>query len=366
MMSGIQNWFSADSPHARFLCIIFLVAALNVFVRLEFLPLTISTDAHSYLDSARLISGEDTETIHPGRLLKPLAPLGIALLAPFFGGNMTSAFLALNILCYLLLAGAAYALMLLFTTDRFLAMLGTLMFISTYPVLEYGLNLYSEMGAWALYVLAIAGAVKYYRDASWKNFWFTVGAVAVGLLWKEYAVLAGIFFGLLILAEPSRVWKEKWIRIALLGVASAATLGVAATVVYAQFHYTYIDWLHDASSTDAAQSQYHFYFIAKSLLGVFLLGWGLVLSGVWHFRTLPRLDQLTLALLLPPSMMFLLWTFVSSRLYYVIAPLLAILALHGLRSFSVHRFVQVAFVVLALAGNYAWLFAAGNLRVLFQ
>lgn len=366
MMSGIQNWFSADSPHARLLCIVVLVAALNVFVRLNFLPLTISTDAHSYMDSARLISGEEAENAYPGRLLKPLAPIGIALLAPFFGGNMITAFLALNILCYVFLALAAYILMLLFTTDRFLAMLGTIIFISTYPVLEYGLNLYSEMGAWALYVFAIAGAVRYYRDASWKNFLITLGAVAVGLLWKEYAVLAGIFFGLTILVETTSGGKEKLMRIVLLGAISALVMGIMGLIVYAKFHYTIIDFLREASSTSPEQSQYHIYFITKSLFGVFLLGWGLVLAGLWYWRTLPRADQWMLALLLPPSMMFLLWTFVSSRLYYVIAPLLAILALHGLRSLSERRFAQIALVVLVLAGNYVWLFAAGNFRVLFQ
>ena len=366
MLIGVKHWFSADSPHTRFLCAIFLVATLNVFVRLNFLPLTISTDAYSYMDSARLISGEAAEKEYPGRLLKPLAPLGIALLASFFGGDMVSGFLALNTLCYFLLAFAMYALLCLFTTDRFLAMLGTLIFISTYPVLEYGLNLYSEMGSWFLYVVAIFGAVRYYRDASWKNFSIALTAIAVGLLWKEYSVLAGIFFGLVLLFEPTHTWKEKILRIALLGICSATVMGVMGLIIYAKFHYTLIDFLREAASTSPEQSQYHLYFIAKSLFGVFLLGWGLVLAGLWRFRLFSHADQWTLALLLPPSMMFLLWTFVSSRLYYVIAPLLAILALHGLRSLSGRRIVQVALVVVVMLGNYAWLFTSGSARALFQ
>ena len=71
-------------------------------------------------------------------------------------------------------------------------------------------------------------------------------------------------------------------------------------------------------------------------------------------------------LLLPPSMMFLLWTYVSSRLYFIVAPLLAILALYGLRSLTGRRLVQVWIVVAIMIGSYAWLFSAGTLREFFQ
>lgn len=361
----MKNWFAVDAPHIRFLCIIFLVAALNIFVRLHFLPLTTSTDSDTYMNSARLLSGEHG-TAFPGRLLKPLAPLGIALFAPLFHGDFVAGFLALNILCYFLLAIAMYALLLLFTTERFLAMLGTLVFLSTYPVLEYGLNLYSEMGAWLFFVVALLGIVRYYRDASWKNFIIATIAVAVGLLWKEYSVIPGIFFGFVLLHEPTCTWKEKIARISMLGACSALSLGSMALLVYANYHYTYFDWLHEAALVDPTQSQRHTYFILKSLFGVFLLGWVLVVAGLFNWRTFPRRDQWTLALLFPPSMLFLLWTFVSSRLYYIVAPLLAILALHGLETISARRFVRVALVVAIIFGSYAWLFASGTFRVFLQ
>ena len=363
-----KNWFSADSPHRYFLCIIFLVAALNVFVRLNFLPPTISGDAHGYIDTARLISGEKGEglTLYPGRLLKPLTPLGILLFTPLFHGNMIAGFLALNTLCYVLLALAMYALLLLFTTDRFLAMLGTLIFISAYPVLEYGLNLFSDIGSWLLFVVAIFGAVRYYRDASWKNLSIALAAVVTGLLWKEYAVLAGIFFGLVICCEPTRSWKEKFARIFLLGACSAVVIGIMQWIVYIQFHYTYIDFILEAASVSPVLTEHTPYFIAKSIFAVLLLGWGLVLAGLWHWRSIPRRDQYTLLMLLPPSLLCLFWTFVSSRLYYVMAPLLAILALHGLKTLSSRRLVQVLATVVIILGSYTWLFASGTLRAFLQ
>lgn len=363
----MKNWLAADSPHIRFLCIIFLVAALNVFVRLSFLPLTDPAlgDAPGYLNNARMISGESV-TPFPGRLLKPLTPLGIALFAPLFHGDMVSGFVLLNVLCYVLFAYAAYVLFLLFTADRFLSMLVTLMLISTYPILEYGLNLESDMGSWLLFVVTIIGAIRYYRMASWKNFGIATAAVVIGLLWKEYAVPAGIFLGLVVLFEPTCTWKEKFSRIALLAACSAVVVGIIQWIVYAKFHYTYIDFFREAGSVAPVLSQRYPYFIAKSLFAVFLLGWCLVLAGLWNWRSISRQDKWTLVLLFPPSMMFLLWTSVSSRLYYIVAPLLAILALHGLRSLTERRLVQVCITIAVMCGSYAWLFASGTLRVFLQ
>lgn len=361
----MKNWLRADSPYGYFLCVIFLVLALNVFVRLSFLPLTISQDGETYIGSAQLLSGENT-TPHPGRLLKPLAPLGIAMVAPLFHGDMVAGFLALNILCYVLLAIAMYVLLSLFTIDRFLAMLGTLIFISAYPVLEYGLNLYSEMGAWLFFVVAIIGAVRYHRLASWKNFYITTIAIAIGLLWKEYSILAGMFFVLILLFERTHTWKEKAARLLLLASYAAIPVGIVAGIVYAQFHYSYFDWFREAASVDPMQSQHTFYYIAKSMFGVYLLGWGLVSFGLWNWRKISRADRWTIVLLFPPSMMFLLWTFVSSRLYYVMAPLLSVLALHGLRTLSERRLVRVFLTVAVILGSYAWLFAGDIVRTLLQ
>jgi hypothetical protein len=222
------------------------------------------------------------------------------------------------------------------------------------------------MGAWLFFVLALYGAVRYYRDASWKNFAIATAAVAIGLLWKEYSVIAGIFFGLVLFFESTRTWKEKCARIGVLALSSALALGSMALIVYTKYHYTYLDWLREAAAVGGDQSQHTFYFIAKSLVGVFLLGWVLVLVGFYNLRTLSRRDQWTLALLFPPSMLFLLWTFVSSRLYYVLAPLLTILALHGLRSLSRRRSIQIVLVVIILLGDYMWLFASGTFRVFLQ
>lgn len=357
--------FAFNSPHWHFLCVIFLVVALNVFVRLSFLPLTVSTDSYSYIDSARLMSGEEVAP-YPGRLLKPLAPFGIMLFATLFNGDMVAGFLALNVFSYFLLAVATYIFLLFFTPDRILAMLGTLIFTSTYPVLEYGLNLYSEMGAWLFFVVALIGAVRYYRDASWKNFFIALSAISVGLLWKEYSILSGIFFAFILLFEQTRTRKEKFLRLVTLCATSALAVGVVALAVYLKYHFTYFDWLREAASVGPTQSQHTFYYMIKSLFGVYLLGWGLALVGLWHWRMLSRTDRWILVLLSLPSVMCLLWTFVSSRLYYVLAPLLAVLALHGLRTLSERRSVQVSLVVVIIIGSYVWLFASDVVRVLLQ
>lgn len=392
MINMMKEWFGADRPHMRFLCVIFIVAALNVFMRLNFLPITVLGDAPSYLNTARFISGEEVDA-HPGRLLKPLAPLGIATFALLFHGDMILGFLILNTACYFLIAVAMYALLLLFTTsseerekvdllfrrpsddvdkgvalttERALAMLGTLVFISAYPMLEYGLDLYSDIGAWLLFVLALIGAVRYYRFASWKNFSLAASAIVLGLLWKEYGIPAGIFFGLILLVEPTRTWKEKFSRIFVLGAFSLVVVGIMQWVVYTHYHYTYIDFFREAGVVPPLVSQYTLYFITKSFVGVFLLGWGLVFAGLWHWRSIPRGDQWMLALLFPPSVMFLLWTSVSSRLYFLLAPLLALLATHGLKMISARSFVRILLTVVVILGSYTWLFMSGTFRAFLQ
>lgn len=137
-------------------------------------------------------------------------------------------------------------------------------------------------------------------------------------------------------------------------------------VVFIGYQYSYLNW-YQAGTDTAEGTDYHPYFIIKSLIAVFLLAWSLVIIGLGRWREFSREQKFFIKCLVPPSMMFLLWTGVSSRLYYVAAPLLAFLAVQGLNAPWLKKtWLRIIVISIIVAGNFFWLFASDNFRSIIQ
>jgi len=352
--------------HGFYLAMILAVAAVAVIVRFTFLPFTTAaSDSVQYMETARYFLGQNA-VVYPQRILKPLAPFGIGLLSSFTAGNMETALLAESAIFYLLLGLAIYCLLYLFFKDKKSAMWGAIVYISSYPLLKFGLDLYTETGANFFWVLSIISIWFYYQKPTRWQFYFCNFIVMLGLLWKEYSLLGTALLCLVIMFHPAMPRPEKIKKIILSAALVCGWLILIQLVVFANYHYSYLNWYH--AGTDISEgTDYHPYFIIKSLVAVYLLGWGLVLLGLKNWSRFSQQQRFFIKCLILPSMMFLLWTGVSSRLYFVVAPLLTLLAVQGLGDKRLQRpAYKLAAVSVIVAGNFYWLFANDIFRSLIQ
>lgn len=351
----------------RILIVLLCVAAIFSALRLAVLPLT-KGDSVSYIDAARSFAGETvpSDAIHPARLLKPLPPLLIALGARASDGDYTRAFAGLSVVSYLFFVIAAWFLFfVVFRSDRGAAY-GTLLLISAYPVLYYGVDLYVDMGAWALFVAALASVAAYVAAPSRRTALVVGIFLAVGILWKEYSVLAGASAFLAVVLSRDVPWRERILRLALIGILPIAVLLSAQWYVWAEFHFSYLDWFRIGSAAPPGQNEYTLPLIAKSLFGVLFLGWFAALAGLFGWRKLDDGQRRIFCCFAAPLLAIFLWGYVSSRLYFVVAPLGALLAVHGILTYIKRTDAQVAVVTLLVAGNLFWVFAADLLRPLVR
>jgi len=352
--------------HAVNLLIISAVVAAAVFVRYTTLPFTsAASDSVQYMETARYFLGQSA-TAYPQRILKPLAPLGISLISFLTGGNMETALLAEAALMYLFLGWAIYYLLNLFFRDKRSALLGSIVYITAYPLLRFGLDLYTETGANFFWVWAIAAVCLYYKDPSRFRYYASNAIVLIGLLWKEYSLLGAVLLWLVIFFHPQLPRPEKIKKIIGSIAMVFGWLALTQLIVYANYHYSYFNW-YQTGTDISGSTDYHPYFIIKSLIAVYLLGWFLAILGLFRWREFQPDQKFFIKCLILPSMMFLLWTGVSSRLYYVAAPLLTFLAVQGIRSARLKK-TAVQFIIIAIivAGSFFWLFSNDGFRSLIQ
>lgn len=347
------------SKHWKAILIILIIALFNVVIRVNFFPLTSTSDSYSYVETGKLLIGQNGE-VFANRILKPLAPLGIGLLSYLTGGDWEKALLIEAIIFYLLMAVAAYLFFESFLTDSRKAILASLLYISAYPMLKYGLNLFTETGSQFFVLLGFAGAIYFYRNPTKLNIYITSFIVAIGLLWKEYSAVAGAFLLIVLYFHPLLDKKDKLKNIARFALVMILTQGICQLIIYYFYHYTYFDWYVTGGIPD--ESQYNPYYIGKSLFALLLPAWILFPFGLARFKQFSLEQKYWLKCLILPSFMFLGWGFVSSRLYFVAAPLFILILINALDFFKRKKIWSVFIFVIYIASNYYWLFISDSLK----
>ncbi len=333
--------------HRLALGLVLLICALAAFGKLHYLGTTPSGDYAEYIDSAKLLSGISAP-VHPARLLKPLAPLGVALAAPLTG--FPTAFIFEVVLGYFIFAIMLYALGYAFFGMRrealFVALLGTL----SYPMLRYGLDLYTETGAMAFYCLALLLTLWYLKNSSRKLVILSALSVGIGFLWKEYSVVTGLIFFLILCFEAVET-REKIRRLVLFStIALVPTLAVQLWV-YLGYHYTYLDWYFTGGAN--GYGRVTLFDISKSLFAILGFAWLWVPIGLMRVRELTPVQKRLLSFALVPPFIALLWGFVSSRLFLPIAPAFLLLAVLGVKVLP--KWWRAAMVAAIVFADLAWL-----------
>ena len=176
-------------------------------------------------------------------------------------------------------------------------------------------------------------------------------------------MLAGATFGLVVLTQSGLTMRERLLHLGILGSIVLVVFGAAQYAVYTQFHFSYLDWYRiGARGASSALSEHSPWFMGKSLFAVFLLGWIPAFFGFRAFPLLSAAQRRILLCVVPPLFVAFLWGYVSSRLYFVFAPLLTLLAVHGLLTYIKSKQYQVIAVLTIIFGNFAWLFLSDTFR----
>lgn len=344
--------------HWKAILIVLMVALFNVVIRINFFSLTSNSDAYSYIETGKLLIGQAGEAF-PNRILKPLAPLGIGLLSFLTNGDWEKALFGEAIIFYFLMAMAAYILFESFFSDNRKAVLSTLIYISAYPMLKYGLDLFTETGAQFFFLLGLAGAVYFYKHPTSLNIYIASFITAIGLLWKEYSAVAGAFILIVVFFHPLIAKKDKLKNIARFALVVILTQGICQLIVYYVYHYSYLNWYIAGTS---GMSQYNPYYVGKSLFALLLPAWILVPVGLARFKQFSFEQKYLLKCLLVPSFMFLCWGGVSSRLYFVAAPLFILIMINALETLIRKKIWQILALIIFMASSYYWLYTSDSLK----
>lgn len=321
--------------------------------KIAFLPFDYHGDYGSYQLTAEYIAGERDDVSAP-RMLKPLQPALTALLS-LTGLDYQTSFLLIIALFFIALSFAVHRFYLVFFHNERRAFAATLITLLTYPMLRYGLDAYTEVGSWFFYFAGLAATLSFLKQPSWKMLLLNAGIAAVGFLWKEYSIIhVGIFaLATLFNGDLSLYRKIRFVMVFIsLFLASTALWQI---IVYLAWEYSYFTWYATAGASGFGLSDYSLLGIGKSLFALLMVGWLFVPFAKKAVARLASREKLFfwLALILPGIV--LAWGYVSSRLYFVLIPSLAIAAVFGIDRLSRGPVTEKILLSLIPLSHLAWL-----------
>ncbi len=336
-----------------FCFVVFNILFINFFPQFA---APFNSDSEQYLGSAKYFRGLET-TAYPQRLLKPIMPFLVAVLSPVFG--FSAPFLIVNSLFYFFIGFLVFKIIKLMFDDDRQALIGSLLFVSAYPMLEYGIAFMTDLAGWFFFVWSVYLTLLFLKKPS--NGLVVANGLVVGLgsLVKESGAMGAVFFGLCVLF----VYRDAlWNKVKLIAIFSASFLVLFLpwqAFIYFKFHYTYYTWFafNWAASPQSQYAKEIIRIVVKSLGATFLLSWLFVLLGVSRWKELVFENRKIILVLILPSVAFFSHPAVSSRLFYIMGLLLAILASCGFVWFAGavrKKYIYASVLIVVIAGNYFW------------
>src|SRR3989338_1516227 len=124
-------------------------AVANLFGIWAAQPFVVSGDSLAYFETAKFLGGLEGGVLHPARILKPLGPMLAYLIGQVTGRGVEEGLLIENVIWYLLMAPAIYALLRRMSGgNRNQALWGSVLFLSAYPMLAYGISYMTDISGW--------------------------------------------------------------------------------------------------------------------------------------------------------------------------------------------------------------------------
>jgi putative flippase GtrA len=353
------------TEHRFWLSLLALLLVVTASVRLSTMPLFITSDTEGYAATADLLLGVEAE-VNGARYLKPLAPAVVAVLS-VFGLDTVSGVLVQSVLFYFILGFAVYWFGFLLFKNRAAGFIMATLIVTSFPIVKYGLDYLTETGAWTWYFLSLALMVLWYRTTATKWLWLLSVTLLCGVLWKEYAVLAGLTFFFLVCFHPALTLRAKLHALVQSGALVLIPWLMWQYHVYVTYQYSYLDWMSIGAAPEAYATMYTVPAVVKSLFVLLGIGWLLVAIGVWRYRSLQSEIQFFIKIMFIPAFGFLLWGYVSSRLFFALVPLAVIFAVAGVLGTPRTR-TRVAMVVLSavVSIGLVWISFVPDIRALLD
>ena len=375
MFNGVNPKIS--TKYFTYLLVFAAVNALLVCLLFSHFGARFGSDSEEYLTTAKYFSGQGalggSDMIKLfGRLLKPAFPLLVGLLSPLFGFKLP--FILINVVFYLSIGFVVFKIVKLLFNDENQALVAAMLFLTAYPMLEYGINYYTDLAGWFFFVLSVYLTLLFGQKPSYKLVVWNGIISVIGFLTKESGGVGTLFFVLFLffVYKDSFINKLKY----LLTIAVVFWLPVISwqVFVYFKYAYSYYDWYMLCRRGDEAFVRDYFKIIPKSIAATFLLSWVFVLIGLAKIKEATAEVKGVVAALVLPSFSFVLWPAASSRLTYIIGLLLSILASFGFVFFfnkfrqkrastALQKLIFAALLIVVIAGNYFWFIFDDRLRI---
>lgn len=326
--------------------ILMVLATLNLIIFAGLFGFHPNNDTDSFILTIEFFRGEQAD-FHPNRYLSPFYPVVGATLLRFL--SPAGSMIVLNIAFYYGIALLTYGLFRRVFHSALVGLVGTLIIITGYPMLRYGLTQLQDIGAYFWFVATLYVAWRWFTEGYDKR-WLLFGGVAVsfGLLTKESGAMAAIAFGLLILFSK-RSWKEKALAIGLVAFLPFITL-LVNSFRGQEIGVSSLDWYKDNWKVYGPTNFNVFKWVGVNG-SAFNLVWPLALLGVYWFikkqRVLPPEAKYYFLAALIPSLSYLTWPIFIGRTVFISAWLLVPLAAYAISCLLENKQTLV-FGVLAL------------------
>lgn len=341
----------------KYLLISLALAFLNAALLLIFfVPRLHHTDTREYVATIQYINGAPEGELFPHRILKPLPLLIGSLLTPILSPQNTLIFQ--NLIFYFLSAWLIFILIYRLYQNGKQAFYGTLLYVTAYPMLAYGLAALTDISGWFFYLLSAFIALNLLKKPQLKTAFWAGFAAGLGMLFKENAAAAPIFFASLIFIAVNLPIKQKLKYILIYGMAFIFPVLISGIIIYRLYSYSYLNWY--GAIWEHSTTGLYAYSVLRILIEggrVLLIGWIFVLIGAlkeFFFKNIERIK--VLISFVPPSLSFFLWAFPHNRIIYIAFPLLVILGSFGLlRNFKnpkVNAFMEIFLLSSYVLVNY--------------
>lgn len=319
----------------KYLILALFFASLNIGTIFLIFGFQRYGDTPEYLQTIRLLGGEDSGVI----LRRIITPLGPFLALPFEFLGEGAGLVVQNIIFYLLSAFLIFRITELIYHQKKQALLASLLFSSSVPLLTTGLAYLIDMGGWFFYLLSIFLTLLYLKNKEGKFITLNGLLSGLGTLMKESGVLGMPFFGLAILLSGDLKFKEKISKLLHFAVFFLIPFLAFQAFMFKYFHFTFLNVYLNGRVGQAAGEE-GLILSSMRYLGQFFI----VLGTLWPFvligalREVREKNQARLKIflaLLPSSLSFLFWsTGAGMRTVAFFLPLGILLATYGLDSFS--------------------------------
>ena len=223
--------------------ILFILIFLSMFSIYALRPI-IQGDSVAYVGAMEFIKTNilPEDFVAQIRFLTTFIGLHSILLFSYIFGSLEFSWLFINSVLYVLLGISFYSIIQRLFNNSKVSFMATLLLITNYSIVVFGLNYLMDMGGWAFYIFSIYFSLLFLQNKKDSFIYLASIFVGFGGIWKEYAFPAYIIILLSILFQYWRNWHKIIRSIFITGLISFIPVSILNMYVYLMYGFTYYDW----------------------------------------------------------------------------------------------------------------------------